>query len=150
MFRVMLSVVEKVLRNEETLAPNRTGNLISPSLSSSINLPSGTGTINKGRTLCDTLIGRMGVRGGGELRPSASTKPYKTQLQRMAQFSIFSVSHTHRHTNTQSYRLGHWNTQIEKHPRKNVCQSMRLYANTCVCVFVQLITRILLQRLACT
>lgn len=133
----MLSVVENVLRKEETLAPNRTGNLISPSLSSSINLPSGTGTINKDRTLCDTLTGQMGVR-GGELRPSASTKPYSWQNWTATPGPILNfLSLTHTDTQTQSYRLGHWNTQIEKHTRKKKGKMVvSLYVSVCIHVCV--------------
>lgn len=107
-----LCVVENVLRKEETLAPNRTGNLISPSLSSSINLPSGTGTINKDRTLCDTLTGQMGVR-GGELRPSASTRPYSWQNWTatpgpILNFLCLSHTQTHKHSHID------WDTETHK------------------------------------
>lgn len=89
--------------NEETQIPNRTGNLIRPhhlpppSLSSSINLPSGPGAINKEPTLCDTLAG--GMEGAG-LRP----QPQGWQIP-TASFSHFprpkSRTHAHTHTHTQ-------------------------------------------------
>jgi len=45
------------VKEKGNLRPKRTGNLIS-ALSSFINLPSGTSTINKDPTLCDTFLDR--------------------------------------------------------------------------------------------
>ncbi len=98
LFRVTLGEAGKVLRNGETLAPNRTGNLISPLLSSSINLPSGTGAINKDWTLCDTLTGQMGVKGGGGPFPSQPTANHTADKSDLQCLLVFFLSRTHNYT----------------------------------------------------
>lgn len=101
---VTLCVAGRASGNEETQAPNRTGNLISlPSLSSSINLPSGTGAIKiKARLYVTLLLDRCGGGGGGLRKVVGGGEPQSWQI-RTASFAPFffpsssQVSHTHSH-----------------------------------------------------